>query len=189
MTPIHRKQTIMDYLNNFNKVDIEELALQLNVSSMTVRRDLKVLEKEGKLIRVHGGAVLPQPLVQETYYKQKEFIKLEQKQEIANKAVSFIESVQTLILDTGTTTLEIAKLLNKLECLTIITNDIYIASFLLNGLHEVMVTGGHVQNRIGTLYGPQTHDFLKNINVDTLFIGASAIDIYAGITSPTIEKS
>ncbi len=189
MNPTERKQTIMKLLNDTGRVEIDETALQLDVSSMTIRRDLETLEERGKLIRVHGGAVLPKPLIQETAYFQKESIKLEQKRKIANKAISFVEPGQTIILDSGTTTLEIAKLLKHQKDLTIITNDIKIAAFLLDSELRVIVTGGQLQNEVGTLYGPQTHAFFENIHVDIFFLGAPAVDINAGVTSPTLEKS
>lgn len=189
MNPLERKDTIMQILNETGKVEIDDLSAQLNVSSMTIRRDLAALEKEGRLIRVHGGAVLPKPLVQETSFSQKESIKLEQKKEIANKAASFIKAGQTIILDSGTTTLEIAKLLKQRNNITVITNDINIAAFLLDSELRVIVTGGELQNDVGTLYGPQTHAFLKNVYVDIFFLGAPAVDINAGITSPSLEKS
>src|SRR5690625_847459 len=179
----------MQLLNDTGKIEIEDLSSQLDVSSMTIRRDLVTLEEEGKVIRVHGGAVLPKPLVQETTFSQKESIKLEQKREIANKATSFIKEGQTIILDSGTTTLEIAKLLKSRKNLTIITNDINIAAFLLDSELRVIVTGGELQNNVGTLYSPQTHAFLKDIYVDIFFLGAPAVDIVAGVTSPSLEKS
>lgn len=189
MTPAERKQIIMDLLNDARKIEIDETALHLDVSPMTIRRDLDILEEEGKLIRIHGGAVLPKPLIQETSYFQKETINLEQKQKIAKKAISLVKPGQTIILDSGTTNLEIAKLLKEHEDLTIITNDINIASFLLNSPHQVIVTGGQLQNGIGALYGPQTYAFFESIHVDILFLGAPAVDIDAGVTSPTTEKS
>lgn len=189
MSPVERKNAILQTLYDQGKVKIDELSSLLRVSTMTIRRDLDSLEKEGKVIRVHGGAVLSKPLVQETPFTQKENIKLKQKKEIAEKAVSFIKDGQTIMLDAGTTTLEIAKLIKQRENITIITNDIYIAAFLIDSNLKVIVTGGEVQNNIGTMFGPQTDTFLQNVFVDHLFLGSPAIDIEAGVTSPSLEKS
>ncbi len=92
-------------------------------------------------------------------------------------------------MDSGTTTLEIARLLKTRNNLTVITNDIKIAAELLESNLKVIVTGGELQKDVGALFGPQAHMFLKDINVDVFFLGAHAIDVQAGITSPTFEKS
>lgn len=189
MNPSKRKNEILRTLNNHGKVKIDDLSASLNVSGMTIRRDLDTLEKEGKLIRVHGGAVLAKPLVQEATFVQKESVELERKQEIAKKAISFVKDGQTIMLDSGTTTLEIAKLLKQRNNLTVITNDINIAAFLLDSDLKVIVTGGELQNNVGALFGPQTDTFLQNVFVDILFLGTPAVDIEAGVTSPTLEKS
>lgn len=171
------------------KVEINQLSDELSVSPMTIRRDLVQLEEDGKLIRTHGGAVLPKPLITETPFSTKESRQTEQKKLIAKKTLPLIKGGQTIILDSGTTTLELARLLATRDDITIITNDIKIASELMNSQLKVFITGGELQNNIGALYGPQTHQFLKNIHVDTFFLGAHAIDMEAGITAPTFEKS
>lgn len=96
---------------------------------------------------------------------------------------------QIILLDSGTTTLEIARLLKVKQDLTVITNDIKIAAELVDSKLKVIVTGGELQNDVGALFGPQTHHFLKNIHADLFFLGAHAIDLQAGIMSPTFEKS
>jgi len=189
MSPSKRKNEILQTLHKHGKVKIDDLSQLLDVSSMTIRRDLDILEKEGELIRIHGGAVLAKPLVQEVTFTQKESMELERKKDIAKKAVTFVKDGQTILLDSGTTTLEIAKLLKTRNNITVITNDIHIASFLLDSELKVIVTGGELQNNVGTLYGPQTDIFLQNVYVDILFLGAPAVDIKAGVTTPTLEKA
>src|SRR5690625_1523980 len=108
MEPSKRRNFILDQLENEGKVTIDELSLELEV---TIRRDLDQIESEGRVIRVHGGAVLPRPLISETSFLEKEIRKVDQKRQIVKKAFSYIQEGQTLILDSGTTTLELAKLL------------------------------------------------------------------------------
>lgn len=156
---------------------------------MTIRRDLVELEKEGKAIRTHGGAVSPTFLMQEAPYASKEGRNMEQKQAIAQMAMTVIPENATIILDSGTTTLEVAKLLKDRKDITVITNDIKIAAELLESKLKVIVTGGELQNHVGALYGALTQEVLKNIHVDIFFLGTNAIHLESGVTSPTFEKS
>ncbi|HWO78355.1 MAG TPA: DeoR/GlpR family DNA-binding transcription regulator [Bacillus sp. (in: firmicutes)] len=189
MQPSARRNWVLQKVQSEGKVEIEQLSEELNVSPMTIRRDLAQLEDEGHVIRVHGGAVLPKPLITETPFLTKESMRISQKREIAKKAVTLVKEGQTIILDSGTTTLEIARLLKDRKNITVITNDIKIAAELVESDLKVIVSGGELQNGVGALYGPQTHHFLQDIHVDLFFLGAHAIDIKAGITSPTLEKS
>ncbi len=189
MNPVERRDSILNALKVDGKVDINKLSESLDVSPMTIRRDLLQLEKEGLLIRIHGGAVLPKPLISEIPFSTKEERQIEQKKQIASKTLSLIKEGQIIILDSGTTTLELAKLLKPRKNITIITNDIKIAAELVDSELKVLITGGELQNDIGALHGPATHHFLKNIHVDLFFLGAHALDIDAGVTAPTLEKS
>lgn len=189
MQPAERRALVIQKIQVEGKVEIDQLSAELDVSPMTIRRDLDQLEEEGKVIRVHGGAVGTKPLITETPFLTKESRNTEQKRFIAQKALSFIKEGQTILLDSGTTTLELARLLKAHKNLTIITNDIKIAAELVDSKLKVIVTGGELQNDVGALFGPQTHHFLKNIHVDIFFLGAHAIHHETGITSPTFEKS
>lgn len=189
MQPTERRKEILNLLKQNGKVEINELANQMNVSPMTIRRDLSLLEEEKQVLRVSGGAVLAKPLITETPFTTKEGIRSEQKKLIAKKAISFVQNGQTILLDSGTTTLEIAKLLKQKQDLTVITNDIKIASELMESDVKVILTGGELQKSVGALFGPQSLALLKEINVDIFFLGAHAIDIKSGVTAPTFEKS
>jgi DeoR/GlpR family transcriptional regulator of sugar metabolism len=189
MMPKERRDQILKQLHANGKIDIENLVNQLNVSAMTIRRDLAYLEENEKIIRIHGGAILNKPLVVESSFRTKEGKFNDQKKQIAKKAVEFIQDHSTILLDSGTTTLEIAKLLKDKKTITVVTNDIKIAAELIDTDVKVIVTGGELQNNIGTLFGPLTEQILKNIHVDLFFLGAHAIDFKAGVTAPTFEKA
>lgn len=184
-----RRNFVIEKINKHGKVEIDQLAEQLDVSPMTIRRDLALLEEAGQLIRSFGGAVLPQVLVQETPFHTKEAHYGEQKKQIALKALKFIEKGQTLLLDSGTTTLELARLLKTEHDLTIVTNDIKIAAELIDSNLKVIMIGGEMQNNIGAVFGAQASQFIETIHVDLFFLGAHAVDIDAGVTSPSIDKS
>src|SRR5699024_2356328 len=113
MEPSKRRYFILDQSENEGKVTIDELSVELDVSMMTSRRDLDQLESEGRVIRVNGGAVLQRPLISETSFLEKEIRKDDQKRQIVKKAFSNIQEGQTRILDSETTTLELAKLLKN----------------------------------------------------------------------------
>ncbi|MBC5635513.1 DeoR/GlpR transcriptional regulator [Ornithinibacillus sp. BX22] len=189
MQPSERRQWVLEKIELEGKVEIDSLSNELNVSPMTIRRDLDQLEEEGRVIRVHGGAVAARSLIAETPFLTKEGRHTEEKRQIAKKALSLVRDGQIILLDSGTTTLEIARLLKVKQDLTVITNDIKIAAELVDSKLKVIVTGGELQNDVGALFGPQTHHFLKNIHADLFFLGAHAIDLQAGIMSPTFEKS
>src|SRR5690554_5995225 len=160
MGPLKRRKWIIEQLERLGRVEVDDLADQLKVSTMTIRRDLDQLEEEGMLIRIHGGAVLPQPLIKEASFQEKETRRMEQKQVIAKKALSRVKDGQTILLDSGTTTLEFAKLLKNRQDITVVTNDIKIATELFNTQLKVFITGGQLQNDVGALLGPRTNIFL-----------------------------
>src|SRR5699024_6745608 len=127
MQPFERRKRILEVLGKNEKIDIDRLATKLNVSSMTIRRDLDHLESEKKVIRTYGGAVLKGSLVNESSFQYKESKNGSEKRQIARKAVELIRDDATILLDSGTTTLEIAKMLKNRNDITVITNDIKIA--------------------------------------------------------------
>ncbi|WP_235318390.1 DeoR/GlpR family DNA-binding transcription regulator [Planococcus sp. CAU13] len=184
-----RKKRILETLSSSGKIDILDMVNLLNVSAMTVRRDLDDLERQKRLIRTHGGAALPQMLISEQSFKKKVSKNLSLKVQIAKKAVNLVKEGMTVSLDTGTTTLEIAKLLKSRKNITVVTNDIKIASELMDSKLKIIIVGGHVQNEVGAIYGPFAESILKNIHVDIAFLGAHAIHATYGIASTTFEKA
>lgn len=189
MNPKLRREQIRQLVEEHGKVEIDELTEALNVSHMTVRRDLALLEEEQKLIRTHGGAVLPKALVKETPYITKETKELHAKKRIAKASLGLIGHGATILVDSGTTTLEIVRLLKEREDLTIITNDIKIAAELVDAKPKCIVTGGEVQAEVGALYGSHAHDLLRSIHVDLFLLGAHAVHAAVGVSAPTIEKA
>ncbi|MDQ0217697.1 DeoR/GlpR transcriptional regulator [Peribacillus cavernae] len=189
MLPLERKLQILKQIEKDGKVEIEELVDRLNVSSMTIRRDLNHLEKEGKIVRTHGGALPANVLIAETPYIDKSVTKTEQKRSIARYAATLIPTNSNIILDSGTTTLEIAKEIKMRDDLTIVTNDLKIAAELLDCPSQVICTGGSLQKGVGAMFGPHAQSILKQIRVDILFLGTHAIDLRAGLSAPTMEKA
>ncbi len=169
---------------------VEELAKRLNVTSMTIRRDLKYLESVQVVSRTFGGAVLKAKLTMELPHQDKLMKNKEEKERIAIAAADLVKDGQTIILDAGTTTMEIAKQLTKKQKLTIITNDILIAAYLvLSSNFAIYCTGDRVQNITGACMGSRAIQFLKEMYADITFIGASSIDVDLGMSAPTFEKA
>lgn len=189
MSPRERRRHIMDVLELEGKVEIIQLSETLSVTPMTIRRDFDVLEKQKRLIRTHGGAVAPQGLIHESTFESKSGMAVEEKRAIAQEAISFVHEGMTVLLDSGTTTLEIARLLKLRDRITIVTNDIKIAVELMDSKLEIIVLGGRLQNDVGALFGSLAEETLRSMHVDLFFLGTHAVHSSFGITAPTFEKA
>lgn len=190
MFQVERQEEIVRILEEKPRVTVEELAKLLNVTAMTIRRDLKYLESVQIVSRTFGGAVLKSKLTLELPRQEKVMQNQQEKERIALAAAALVREGQTVLLDAGTTTMEIAKQLTRLKDLTIITNDVLIAAHLVVASNfEIYCTGDRVQNRTGSCMGSRAIQFLKQIYADIAFIGASSIDVELGISGPTFEKA
>ena len=190
MFQLERRNLIIQYLEEHGRVTVEELAQKFDVTPMTIRRDLQHLEDNNIAVRTFGGAVLKSNLDTEISYEDKSISRKEEKNRIAEYAASIIKDGQIILLDSGTTNMEIAKKLKEKKSLTIVTPDVLLASYLIQSTDfKTLCTGGYVQNNIGACIGSRASDFLRDINVDIGFMGASSVDIERGITTPTIEKA
>lgn len=187
---IKRQEYIVSRVAEDSHVTIEHLAAELNVSEMTVRRDLKALESSEQIIRTSTSILLKDSFLNEVPFVKKQLVNIEEKRLIARKAMRFIKANETILLDAGTTTLEICKLLKHTDFnVRVITNDIKAAAELIDSHHEVIILGGTVQQNIGSMYGAQTIDVLNNIRVNVSFVGTQAMTIDDGIFAPTIERA
>ncbi len=190
MLPMERRNLIVEYLNEYNSVKVEDLANKLDVTPTTIRRDLQYLEDNQIVCRIYGGAVLKSGLTGEIPYKNKIINNKNEKKRIAEYAASFVKNGQIVFLDAGTTNIEIGKLLKSKQNLTIVTTDIKIAALIAFSTNfKVLSLGGVVQNATGSCLGSHTVAFLKDINVDISFIGTSSITIEKGLSTPTFEKA
>jgi DeoR family fructose operon transcriptional repressor len=184
-----RQQNISELLKERSSLRVIALAEIFNVSESTIRRDLQEMEEKGLLTRTHGGAVCIQGTSFEPSFKEKEIEEREQKISIAKIAASMIKDGDTIILDSGTTTLEIAKYIQANK-VTIITNSIDIAAVLSNNNKiDVIVTGGNMRVTTRAMVGHITESILKNFRVDKAFIGANGISIEEGITTPNFTEA
>lgn len=184
-----RQENIAEILKNKSSIKVNELASIFNVSESTIRRDLQEMEERGLLTRTHGGAVGVKKTNFEPSFKEKEVKELNQKSMIGKTAAAMIEDGDTIILDSGTTTLEIAKNI-KAKNLTVITNSIDIAAVLSKEENiEIIVTGGTLRLTTRAMVGHIAENVLKNFRVDKAFIGANGISIEEGITTPNYTEA
>ncbi|WP_252131086.1 DeoR/GlpR family DNA-binding transcription regulator [Clostridium caldaquaticum] len=184
-----RQEKIVELLKQKSSIKVNELAEIFNVSESTIRRDLQDMEVKGLLMRTHGGAVEAKKTSFEPTFKEKEDKKHEEKTTIAKIAASMIEDEDIIILDSGTTTLEIAKSIEA-KNITVVTNSIDIASVLSNRDDvELIVTGGILRKNTRAMVGHTGEVTLKNFRVDKAFIGANGISLEEGITTPNFTEA
>lgn len=185
-----RREQILRLLHENMKIMVPELCTLFAVSPATIRGDLRDLEAEGKLRRTHGGAIPVSKIGFEPDSNTKEIEHIEEKQRIAACACSMIEDGDTIALDTGTTTMELAKLLPEKKNLTIVTNDIQIAAFLeTNAESNVILIGGALRRGFHCTTGSMTVEGLSALNVDKAFVASNAFTVKNGFTTPTFEQA
>jgi len=171
-------------------VKIDELAQLHNVTPMTIRRDLdKLTEMHKDVRRCHGGAILSVEVDTEEEFENKININVNEKIQLAEKAFSLIRDHDTVYLDAGTTTLELAKLITESDLtLNVMTNDIEISRVLKNSKGEVLLTGGVMQKSTGCLVGSFAEEVISKIRFKIAFMGATAINENYDVLTPSIEK-
>jgi DeoR family transcriptional regulator of aga operon len=184
-----RKQKILQLLAQKERVFVNDLCELFETTSVTIRKDLDQLEEEGHLRRVHGGAIINKSLYPGMALPEKQKLNLEQKEKIARKAVNMINKGDVILLDSGSTTHQLAKLIKELKGITVITNGINIAAELMNSDNDVIITGGMFDKGSSTLYGPLTEETLQHLAADKLFQGVDGIDLELGFTTPSIEEA
>jgi len=183
-----RREKILELLKEDGLAKVIKLAKIFKVTEVTIRQDLEKLESEGFILRVHGGAFL-----KNVEHSVKSFTllnqdNLEKKKIIGRKATELIEAGDSIILDSGSTTTEIAKNLIGRSGLTIITNALNIAMMLgaEPGI-EVIVTGGEFKPPTLSLTGQKAASFFEDIHVDKLFLATAGISLRSGLTYPSIS--
>ena len=185
MLMAERQLKILGMIQDNGSVQVEELAKKLDVSHMTIRRDLEKLQKDGLIERCHGGAVNKT----EVNYAVKSVSNHTQKEKIALKAAEFIRGGTTIFLDAGTTTYEIAKHIMEYENMTVVTNDLEVALLLKSSRVELFICGGYIQKSTGSAVGYYATQMMENFRFDVGFFGAAAINEEFHVLTPTIDKA
>ncbi|WP_207425138.1 DeoR/GlpR family DNA-binding transcription regulator [Pedobacter sp. SYSU D00535] len=183
-----RRDKIIELLREDGSAKVINLAKLFKVTEVTIRQDLEKMEKDGLLVREHGGAYLKDIADQVRNFSLSQQDNLDKKERIAAKCLEFIESGDSIILDSGSTTTEIAKKLKGFKNLTVITNALNIAMMLGTepGI-ELIVTGGEFKPPTLSLTGQKAADFFTGINVQKLFLATAGLSLKAGLTYPSIS--
>ncbi|MER8045898.1 DeoR/GlpR family DNA-binding transcription regulator [Streptomyces sp. NPDC094032] len=196
-----RRALILDEVRRRGGVRVNELTRRLNVSDMTVRRDLDALARQGVVAKVHGGAV---PVVEasshEPGFEAKSALELGAKEEIARAAAAMVRPGTAIALSGGTTTYALARHLLDVPDLTVVTNSVRVADVFYEaqyagsggearpGAATVVLTGG-VRTPSDALVGPVADQAIRSLHFDALFLGVHGISVEAGLSTPNLAEA
>lgn len=187
---LDRRVKMIDLLEIEGQLKVSELSKKFRVSEVTIRNDLAHLEQKGLLIRTRGGGIKNQRVNIDFHLSEKAKRHLTEKQKIGKRTAELIKDDDTIIMDSGTTTLEMAKHLSHLKNLTIITNALNVASQLINYPQiNVIMLGGMLRHSSLSMIGPIAEANIRNYFCDKLIMGVDSIDSQYGISTPTIEEA
>lgn len=187
---VERRTEIVNIVNLNGKARVEDLANQFNVSSVTIRSDLSFLEKNGYVIRSHGIAIPNSGIVAEFTVQEKRRQNVGVKSFIAKAAAKLIENGDTVIIDSGTTTRELASNLKKLENVVVMTSGLDVAMELVSAPGvDVLMSGGSLRKKALSFSGSQAEASMKNHRFDKVFLGVDGFDLKAGITTHNEQEA
>ncbi|GJF34609.1 GntR family transcriptional regulator [Kitasatospora sp. NE20-6] len=184
-----RRRLVLGYLRTQGTVQVGALAHALGISPSTVRRDLREMEEEGLLHRVHGGATLVADDLEPDQSSRSEEHR-EQKRRIGAAAAALVRNDSTVLISGGTTTETMVGHLVDRENLTVITNSLAIAhSLTRHPSIAVVVLGGLLRHREKSLLGHLTEQALAEFRIDQVFTGAFGIDLETGLTGANVREA
>lgn len=185
-----RRHYIQRLIAQGDNVQVGSLAKQLDVSEMTIRRDLAELERIGILRKVHGGAIKETSRSFEPPFSIRMHNNSLGKELVAREALSFLSEGDTVAIDTGSTALAFAKLLQPYHELTIVTPSVHIALlFLHHPSIRVFLSGGELRKHEGSLVGDQSRRFFENLHFDTFFMSSAALSVDGGLTEYVLDDA
>jgi DeoR family transcriptional regulator of aga operon len=185
-----RHQLILQKLEEHRRVTIQELSDLTLVSSVTIRKDLKLLEDKNLLFLTRGGASISNPYATERTINEKELINEKEKQRIAKAALSVIGENDSIIIGSGTTVFQLARALHPAKPLTVITPALKVAMELCNRPNiEVLQLGGMIRTNSSSVAGGFAERILEDISSGVLFLGADGIDVNFGVSITNLAES
>jgi DeoR/GlpR family transcriptional regulator of sugar metabolism len=190
LSPEKRREQILGYLSAREQTSVGELSQALDVSEVTVRKDLDQLEGQGLLVRVRGGAVVSGRGRLERYFAAREKEHLEEKRRIAHAAARLVRSGQQIFLDASTTAFQVARLIKDREDLVVVTNGLYTALELnfCPGITTIVV-GGTMRTRSSSLVGSFSYESLQRLRFDSGFFGARSVTARDGLMESDLEEA
>ncbi|WP_286813733.1 MULTISPECIES: DeoR/GlpR family DNA-binding transcription regulator [Maribacter] len=187
---MQRYEIILDKLQREKHVEVLSLSQDLEVSAVTIRKDLKALENKGMLFRTHGGASLKKLYINDRPLTEKEKIHIEEKTEIAKAASNLIVENDSIIIASGTTVQALASAIVPLGRLTVITSSIKVVQELMRFDNvDILQLGGYIRNSSLSVIGNYATKILENISCSKLFLGVDGIDVEHGFTTTSLEEA
>ena len=184
MKIVDRRQAIMRELREKGRADINQLAEELHVSSMTIRRDLKLLAENGTVSISQGEAVLSDGTLQEFNMEFKHKINYEEKRRIAERAADFLREGESVFLDTGTTVKELARYVSRAKNVNVVTDSL-LAANAVTRLHEssrLIMCPGEFREMSMAFIGPLADEFVRNFRFDVLFMSVEGVSLDRGVS-------
>ncbi len=179
---LNRRSKIIEILNKRNNISVSEISKDFDISEVSVRNDLSHLEKKGLLIRTRGGAISKQPTNFDLNLNQRLKHNYKQKQHIGKRAVDFIKNGSTVIMDSGSTVIEVARNIKGKKNIKLITNSLPIAEIVAdNNEIEVIIAGGTLRPEMRSLVGMMSEKTIMNYHCDLAILGTDSIDSEMGI--------
>lgn len=187
---LERQAQILDLLSRQGSVSVAEIVEQFSISEATARRDLETLADNGKLQRVHGGAIALRNAPPEPPILQRENRESSEKQRIGRAAAELINDGETIFLGSGTTVLEVARNLTGRKGLTVITNSLPVMN-TLSGLRDITVIslGGILRSSELSFIGHITEESIRDLRADKVIIGIHAISLEHGLTNDFLPET
>ena len=185
-----RRTQILQIVRSAGRVRVNGLARRFSTSAVTIRSDLNELHQRGLVLRSHGGAVLPDTILRESPVLERLKTHSDEKRRIGAMAATLINNGDTIILDSGTTTLEIARQIKKKPGLQVITNGVNIAAELLDARDvQVFIVGGTVRGESASISGHFTEDMFEQFSADKLFLSGAGCDLDFGVSGANLEET
>jgi len=185
-----RHTCILEILRKQSSVSVSSLASQLNVSEVTIRKDLSYLESLNLLYRAHGCAILINPYINDRHVNEKEKINTEKKRAIGIQAASLISDNDSIIIASGTTVLSLAREIKNKNHLTVVTAAVNVSSILSRDKNiDVIQLGGILRSSSVSVVGPFAERMMENFSCSKLFIGIDGFDIEFGLTTTNLMEA
>jgi DeoR/GlpR family transcriptional regulator of sugar metabolism len=181
-----RWERIHEVLEQDGRATVEELADRFNVSRSTIRRDLLEMHRLNLLVRTRGGAVKPVPVAFDRPLSVSETLNLAAKAKIGQLAASLIADGETVMVDAGSTTLQVVKHLEAVN-ITLVTNSFDAALCgMANPNIDTMMVGGMIRSHGGATCGPMAEDQIRGFTADTAILGINGVSVIEGLTTPNV---
>ncbi len=184
MTIAERHKYILDKLGQAGFVSVADLSRELDVTMVTARKDLKILEDKGLLFRSHGSATSVSPYVNDRSVSEKKLVRVEEKMSIAQAAIQLIDEDDAIIIGSGTTVVSFAQAIPKNKKLTVLTGAMNVTKALIDTANmEIVQLGGVVRKSSSSVVGHYAEEMMANFACSKLFLSADGISLDYGLTT------